>query len=166
MIKKKVCLLGSFSVGKTSLIKRFVESIFNDKYITTIGVKIDKKTLSISNKEITLMIWDLEGEDDYTKINTSYLRGSSGYILVADGTRPDTLKVSLAIHESIQSLLGPTPAVLAMNKSDIEDQWLITPQAITHVYQDLTLIKTSAKSGENVDKLFSLLSQKILSLEE
>lgn len=166
MIKKKICLLGAFSVGKTSLIKRFVESIFSEKYITTIGVKIDKKTLTISDKEISLMIWDLEGEDDYTKINTSYLRGASGYILVADGTRPDTLKISLAIHESIQSLLGKTPAVLAINKADVEDQWLITSEVMDHVSQDLSLIKTSAKSGANVDQVFSLLSRKMLNLEE
>ena len=166
MIKKKICLLGAFSVGKTSLIKRFVESIFDEKYITTIGVKIDKKTLSISNQEINLMIWDLEGEDDYTKINTSYLRGSSGYILVADGTRPDTLKVSLDLHESIQSLLGKIPAVLAMNKVDMEDEWLITADVINAVSPDLSLIKTSAKSGINVEEIFSLLSQKMLSPKE
>jgi small GTP-binding protein len=166
MIKKKICLLGAFSVGKTSLIKRFVESIFNEKYITTIGVKIDKKTLTISDKEISLMIWDLEGEDDYTKVNTSYLRGASGYILVADGTRPDTLKVSLDLHDSIQSLLGSTPAVLAMNKSDLEDEWLITSGALHEVPKNLPLIKTSAKSGVNVEEIFSLLSQKMLRPEE
>lgn len=166
MIKKKICLLGAFSVGKTSLIKRFVESIFDEKYITTIGVKIDKKTLIISNQEINLMIWDLEGEDDYTKINTSYLRGASGYILVADGTRPDTLNVSLDLHESIQSLLGKTPAVLAMNKADLEEEWLITADVIDAVSDDLSLIKTSAKSGINVEEIFSLLSQKMLSPKE
>ena len=71
MIQKKICLLGAFAVGKTSLIKRFVESIFSDKYLTTIGVKINKKSLSVSDQDINLMIWDLEGEDDYTKINTN-----------------------------------------------------------------------------------------------
>jgi small GTP-binding protein len=165
MIKKKICLLGAFSVGKTSLIKRFVESIFDEKYITTIGVKIDKKTLTISDKEVSLMIWDLEGEDDYTKMNTSYLRGASGYILVADGTRPDTLNVSLDLHQSIQSLLGSIPAVLAMNKADLEDEWLISSDVINNVSQDLPLIKTSAKSGINVEEVFTLLSQKILSPE-
>ncbi len=165
MIKKKICLLGAFSVGKTSLIKRFVDSIFDEKYITTIGVKIDKKTLTVSDKEVSLMIWDLEGEDDYTKMNTTYLRGASGYILVADGTRPDTLKVSLDLHQSIQSLLGAIPAVLAMNKADLEDEWLITPDVIHNVSQDLPLIKTSAKLGTNVEEIFSLLSQKMLSPE-
>ena len=165
MIKKKICLLGAFSVGKTSLIKRFVESIFDEKYITTIGVKIDKKTLTISDKEVSLMIWDLEGEDDYTKLNSSYLRGASGYILVADGTRPDTLNVSLDLHQSIQSLLGSIPAVLAMNKADLEDEWLISSDVINNVSQDLPLIKTSAKSGINVEEVFTLLSQKILSPE-
>ncbi len=166
MIKKKICLLGAFSVGKTSLIKRFVDSIFDDKYITTIGVKIDKKALTIFNQDIHLMIWDLEGEDDYTKINTSYLRGASGYILVVDGTRADTLKVSLALHDSIQTLLGNTPAVLAMNKADLEEEWRLSPEAMNEVPDDLTVIRTSAKSGANVEEMFSLLSQKMLKLKE
>lgn len=162
MLKKKICLLGAFSVGKTSLIKRFVDSIFDDKYITTIGVKIDKKTLTISNQDIHLMIWDLEGEDDYTKINTSYLRGASGYILVADGTRPETLQVSLALHDTVQKLLGKIPAVLAMNKADLEEEWLLSADAMSGVGDDLAVIHTSAKSGENVEEMFSLLSHKML----
>ena len=166
MIQKKICLLGAFAVGKTSLIKRFVESIFSDKYLTTIGVKIDKKSLSIANKDINLMIWDLEGEDDYTKIKSSYLRGASGYILVADGTRAETLNTALAIHRSTQALLGPVPAILAMNKVDIEDQWLVTPEAISNIDKTLPLIKTSAKSGVNVDQAFTDLSHNMLHIKE
>jgi len=166
VIQKKICLLGAFAVGKTSLIKRFVESIFSDKYLTTIGVKINKKTLSVSGQDINLMIWDLEGEDDYTKINTSYLRGAAGYILVADGTRPETLNTALSIHTLVQDLLGNIPAVLAINKADIEDQWLISSESIDNIDKNLTVIKTSAKSGANVELLFSTLSHNMLPIEE
>tara|TARA_R110000751_G_scaffold307903_1_gene434561 strand:+ start:28081 stop:28581 length:501 start_codon:yes stop_codon:yes gene_type:complete len=166
VIQKKICLLGAFAVGKTSLIKRFVESIFSDKYLTTIGVKINKKALSISNQDINLMIWDLEGEDDYTEINTNYLRGAAGYILVADGTREKTLDIALSIHQLAQNVLGNIPAVLAINKADIEDQWLITPESIDNIDKNLTIIKTSAKSGDNVEALFSTLSRKMLGIEE
>lgn len=162
MIQKKICLLGAFSVGKTSLIKRFVESIFSDKYLTTIGVKINKKKLSVAEQDINLMIWDLEGEDDYTEINTNYLRGSAGYILVADGTRAKTLDSALSIHKMVQDLLGDIPAVLAINKADIEDQWLISPASIDNIDKNLTVIKTSAKSGDNVEELFTTLSQNMV----
>jgi small GTP-binding protein len=112
------------------------------------------------------MIWDLEGEDDYTKINTSYLRGAAGYILVADGTRPETLNTALSIHTLVQDLLGNIPAVLAINKADIEDQWLISPESIENIDKNLTVIKTSAKSGANVELLFSTLSRNMLPIEE
>ena len=68
MIKKKICMLGAFSVGKTSLVKQFVDSIFSEKYQTTIGVKIDKKTLVAKGFEVNLILWDLPGEDDFQSI--------------------------------------------------------------------------------------------------
>ena len=90
MLQKKICMLGSFSVGKTSLVRRFVESIFSDAYQTSIGVKIEKKVVRAGNEEVTLVLWDIHGEDVYQKIRMSYLRGMSGYLLVADGTRRQT----------------------------------------------------------------------------
>jgi small GTP-binding protein len=89
MMQKKICMLGAFAVGKTSLVARFVESIFSDRYHTTVGVKIEKKTLQVSGQQWNLIVWDLAGEDEFMQIRMSYLRGSSGYLLVADGTRPD-----------------------------------------------------------------------------
>ena len=87
MLQKKICMLGSFAVGKTSLIRRYVESIYSDAYHTTVGVKIDKKTLTVNEQEVNLVLWDLYGEDEFQKMKWSYVRGSSGYLLVADGTR-------------------------------------------------------------------------------
>ena len=86
MLQKKICMLGSFSVGKTSLVRRFVESIFSEAYHTSIGVKVDKKVVRVDDEDVTLVLWDIHGEDVYQKIRMSYLRGMSGYLLVADGT--------------------------------------------------------------------------------
>jgi small GTP-binding protein len=162
MLQKKICLLGAFSVGKTSVIQRFVESMFSDKYLTTVGVKIDKKILSVADKDIKLMIWDLEGEDDVCKINSSYLRGAAGYILVADGMRPQTLVTALAIHETSQALLGPIPAILAMNKADLREDWLVSEADLQSAERALPVRYTSAKSGSNVEALFSDLAQSML----
>jgi len=162
MIQKKICLLGAFSVGKTSLIKRFVESIFDEKYLTTLGVKIDKKNVEVDGDDVRLMIWDLEGEDDYSKIKTNHLRGASGYILVADGTRPDTLETARSIHQLARQTLGKVPAILAMNKVDLEDQWSVTESAIGLLDPDLDLIRTSALSGQNVEQLFASLAKRLL----
>ena len=91
MIQKKVCMLGASAVGKTSLVGRFVQGIFSDKYLTTVGVKIDKKKVSLDSGEMTLMLWDIYGQDEFQTIRDTYLRGATGYLLVADGTRYSTL---------------------------------------------------------------------------
>jgi GTPase SAR1 family protein len=90
-LQKKVCMLGGFSVGKTSLVKRYVDSVFSETYLTTVGVKIDKKTVDLSDRIVNLILWDLAGEDDIASLRMSYLRGTAGYVLVADGTRPSTI---------------------------------------------------------------------------
>ena len=115
MLQKKICMLGSFSVGKTSLVRRFVESIFSDAYQTSIGVKIDKKVVRAGNEDVTLVLWDIHGEDVYQKIRMSYLRGMSGYLLVVDGTRRQTLDDALALNERVIQEAGKVPAVLVLN---------------------------------------------------
>ncbi|MGH9835660.1 MAG: Rab family GTPase, partial [Blastocatellia bacterium] len=99
MIQKKICLLGAFAVGKTSLVARFVKSIYSDQYITTVGVKVDKKTVKVDDREINLIVWDLAGEDEFQKVQMSYLSGASGYLLIADGTRLNTLETARMLRE-------------------------------------------------------------------
>ena len=113
MLQKKVCVLGAFGVGKTSLVRRYVESIFSDAYLTTVGVKIDKKTLTVGAETVTLILWDIAGEDDVTSIRMSYLRGAAGYFLVADGTRAETLDVASSIQARVASEIGPVPFLVS-----------------------------------------------------
>ena len=100
MIQKKICMLGGFSVGKTSLVARFVHSIFSEKYLTTVGVKIDKKVVKVRDEDVNLMLWDIYGEDEFQKIRMSYLKGSSGYLLVVDVTRKSTLDMACKVQQS------------------------------------------------------------------
>ena len=103
MIQKKVCMLGAFAVGKTSLVARYVHSIFSDKYLTTIGVKIDKKPVSLLRGEMELILWDIYGEDEFQKVRMSYLQGASAYLLVADGTRRATLEVAASLQRAAEA---------------------------------------------------------------
>ena len=119
MLQKKVCVLGAFGVGKTSLVRRYVESIFSDTYLTTVGVKVDKKTLDVGGAPLTLVLWDIAGEDDTTAIRMSYLRGAAGYFLVADGTRPETVEVARFIQARVTAEVGPLPYLLLLNKADL-----------------------------------------------
>ncbi|MFZ3332589.1 MAG: Rab family GTPase [Candidatus Acidiferrales bacterium] len=163
MVQKKVCMLGSFSVGKTSLVRRFVESIFDETYHTTIGVKVDKKVVSVNGEAVTLMLWDIYGEDIFQKMRMSYLRGMSGYLLVVDGTRRQTLADALALHDRIVQEIGKLPAVLVLNKDDLKDQWEIdAAQEATLTENGWTVRHASAKTGEAVENVFLHLGQAML----
>ncbi len=161
MLQKKICLLGAFSVGKTSLIQRFVSSLFDDKYLTTVGVKIDKKIVTVDQQEIMLMIWDLAGEDDYNTLNKNHLRGAAGYILVIDGTRPKSLDVGLAVHDKVKEALGDVPVVVALNKADLIDEWILDADQLAKLEEKLPVLRTSAKTGDNVELLFSELAARL-----
>ena len=163
MIQKKICLLGAFAVGKTSLIVRYVDSLFSDKYHTTVGVKIDKKQLTVDQQDLTLMIWDLAGQDELTRVKTSYLRGVSGYIIVADVTRPHSLDTAINMHKETREYTGDVPFILALNKADLTDKWLIDREAVEQLRQEgVIVINSSAKTGEGVEDIFEQLSRQML----
>ena len=163
MLQKKICMLGSFSVGKTSLVRRFVESIFSDTYLTTVGVKIDKKVVRVADQDVTLMLWDLYGEDEFQRLRMSYLRGASGFLFVADGTRRATLDKALAIKEEAEKALGPASFVVALNKSDLVEQWEIEPEKEKDIAsRGWNVIRTSAKTGEGVELAFETLANAML----
>jgi small GTP-binding protein len=162
MIQKKVCLLGTSGVGKTSLIAQFVHSMFSDKYLTTVGVKIDKKSVTVDGTEITLVIWDLAGDDDFQRLQASYLRGTSGYLLVADGTRAITLDQGLELQKRVATTLGFAPFVLALNKADLTPQWQVDEGRIGDLRaQNFTVMKTSAKEGAGVEEAFADLARRM-----
>ena len=162
MIQKKVCLLGTSGVGKTSLVAQFVHSMFSEKYLTTVGVKIDKKTVKVGDTEVMLMIWDLAGDDDFQRLQTSYLRGTSGFLLVADGTRAVTLDQVLELKERVASSMGDAPFILALNKADLAPQWEVDDTRINGLTSaGWTVIKTSAKAGEHVEDAFAELARRM-----
>jgi small GTP-binding protein len=163
MLQKKVCLLGGFGVGKTSLVKRYVQSIFSDTYLTTVGVKIEKKMVTVGAAEVALIIWDIAGEDDVTGIRTSYLRGSAGYFLVVDVTRGETLEVSKSIQARVTAEIGSVPFLFLFNKTDLKEQWDIPEQSIEDLQNaGHVVLRTSAKTGEGVEEAFQTLTQRMV----
>ncbi len=160
MLKKKICMVGQFGVGKTSLVRRFVDSIFDERYLTTIGVKIDRKDVTVGSETVTMMLWDLAGEDDLAQLNASHLRGASGYVLVADGCRAASLSKAVELQQRIEGQLGSLPFVLVLNKVDLRDRWEIKDAAVAergwHVFE------TSAKAGTGVEEMFLALGGKLL----
>ena len=163
MHAKKICMLGTSGVGKTSLVSRFVHSIFSDKYLTTIGVKIDKKTLRVGDVEVTLIIWDLSGDDHFQPLHTSYLRDTSAYFLVADGTRPITLDLLTDIQRRVVEAIGRVPFVLLLNKADLATQWKIGDDRLAALSASgWSPLLTSAKSGSGVEEAFFTIASSII----
>ena len=160
MLQKKICMVGVFATGKTCLVQRYVHSIFSPRYLTTVGVKIDRKDVSVSGDPLRLMLWDLEGRDGTRDVNPSYVRGAHGLIFVVDGTRPETLKQAFEIRDLVSEQVGSIPTVFAFNKSDLSDQWKLSRADEDSVAaRGLHAVHTSAKTGVGVEDTFQWLAE-------
>ena len=163
MIQKKICMLGGFAVGKTSLVARYVTSLFSETYLSTVGVKIDKKQVTVDGQDVTLMLWDIYGQDDFQTVQASQLRGMSGYLLVVDGTRRATLETARLMQQKATEAAGAVPFILLLNKSDLAAQWEIDEPAFFKLAeQGWRVIRTSAKTGEGVEDAFEALTRSML----
>ena len=152
-------MVGDFAVGKTSLTQQFVNQIFSEQYLTTIGVKIDTKIVNLSDgKQCKVIVWDVAGRDSLTPLQTSYLMGATGFMLVIDGTRRDSIDSVKFLIDSAQQKLPEAPFFILVNKSDLTDQ-LLFEEKDQHFFEsnDWPFIFTSAKTGENVEKAFNEL---------
>lgn len=163
MKKYKVCMLGAFAVGKTSLVRQYVFSIFSGKYLTTMGVKIDRKTLQINDQVVELILWDLAGEEESVNVRETYFRGAAGAVLVADGTRAETLDTVYELRQRLFRSAGEIPAVLMVNKSDLEADWEIDRNELAQLADNgWALYETSAKQGTNVNRAFQALALQLM----
>lgn len=160
MVQKKICMVGVFATGKTCLVQRFVHSIFSPRYLSTVGVKIDRKEVAVRGDAVTLLLWDLEGRDGIRDVNPSYVRGAHGLIFVVDGTRRETFDQAFEIREAVSSHVGPVPAAFAFNKADLASEWTLTKADEESVSsRGLFGVRTSAKTGEGVEATFQWLAE-------
>jgi small GTP-binding protein len=156
MIRKKILLLGDFHVGKTSLIRRYVDNSFDDSYLTTIGVKISKKQIILNGEPYELLIWDIEGATPQKKIPKGYFKGASGAIFVADVSRDETIGNLKAHIDDFLSVNSDAAHVTAYNKAD-----LLSPTQQKNFIQEEGVYLTSAKEDMNVERLFEALVQRM-----
>ena len=161
--QKKIALLGAPGVGKTSLVRRFVASLFDDKYLTTIGVKVDKKAVRVGTEDVTLMIWDVAGAEEHFSVPSAYVKGASGYLLVADGTRADTFEAAAIIIEQMDRDLGPLPFVFVVNKKDLVEAWQVDATRLDSMRpRSVAVVTSSAKTGEGVEEAFQRLAEALV----
>jgi small GTP-binding protein len=155
MIQKKVCMVGVYGTGKTSLVQRYVHSLFSAKYHSTVGVKIDRKQVQLGDTTVNLLLWDVEGRTADQEIPASYLRGAHAVFYVADGTRRETFEQLFDLREHAKSAAGDVPSIVAVNKADLKEQWVFTPaDSAKLISGGFHVLNTSAKSGEGVEDAF------------
>ncbi len=151
-------MVGSYAVGKTSLVERYVHSIYSDAYHTTIGVKIDKKEVTVDGSTSTCVIWDIAGEDEFYTVKNTYLRGMAGFLLVVDGTRQSSVGIAERILERIETAFDPVPFILLVNKADLMTEWEVTDRDLEYLSErSVTTFHTSALSGSSVEDAFERL---------
>ena len=163
IVQKKICLLGDFAVGKTSLVRRYVEDRFDDKYLSTIGVKISRKVLLRDTYQLNLIVWDLAGGEDYSKMGANYLRGAVGALIVCDLTRLETLTAYDTYSQQLLKVNPDAVFVYAGNKVDLEAERTVSDEMLQERKSDVygPCLLTSAKTGQNVEEAFTLLAEQI-----
>jgi len=163
MIQKKVCMVGVAGTGKTSMVQRFVQSIFSERYHSTVGVKIDRKVVATAGGEVTLLLWDIEGRTEEQEVPASYLRGAHAVLYVADGTRRTTFEQLPQLRELVRATVGDVPSLVALNKTDLTEQWALTPGDEAGLPgAGLHHVRTSAKTGSGVEDAFHWLAEEVL----
>lgn len=171
--KLKICLIGDLGVGKTSLIRRYVLDQFDDKYIATIGTKVTKKEITLINpksqapERISAMIWDIMGQPSFREIlRESYFFGAQGALAVCDVTDRDTFGELRYWIKAMTATAGPIPTLIIGNKIDLRDKVEVSLSELRSFADGLgsTAMLTSAKTGENVEKAFVALLERILGI--
>jgi small GTP-binding protein len=171
-ISRKICLVGDFGVGKTSLIRRFVDRQFSDEYLSTVGVKISQKLVEVPVQELQkiqklqLLIWDIEGSNKFKGIAPSYFQGAKAAVIVADVTREETLN---HLSEHVHAFLAVNPkslTVIALNKTDLIEAEYLDKFRQFYEFKEknnvLATYLTSAKTGNNVDEIFKVIADSLI----
>jgi small GTP-binding protein len=170
MLKKKICLLGAFAVGKTSLVERYVYSRFDDRYLTTIGVKVSEKRLPPVTPEaggpavqFTFLIWDIAGMEKFSPAVENYYRGASGALAVADLTRPETIARLDEVCAHFMTVNPHAKLHFAGNKQDLFDNDTTTLQQLNQMAAAFSspMLLTSAKTDNNVEEAFLKLAAQL-----
>jgi small GTP-binding protein len=174
-VEKKVCLLGDWGVGKTSLIRRFVYDAYDDRYLSTLGVKVTKKNFVIKDFKkkpffklnLTLLIWDLVGQRGFHYLQTSAFKGTNGALIVCDVTRPETIDRMEWWITSIFKETNPIPVIFLANKVDLTKDSVPLDingkiEGIAKKY-NAQFYQSSAKTGLNVEDAFQSIGKMVTS---
>lgn len=166
-LKSKICLVGDRAVGKTSLVRRYVFDEFDDRYLSTLGTKVSRKEVEITLADggvlrVDMGIWDIMGQEGFRdRLKDAYFAGAHGILAVADITARATLAGIPAWISSVRSVAGEVPLVLVLNKADLAEQAAFGDTDMAFMARNLKCgyLRTSARTGENVEEAFLRLAR-------
>ncbi|MCJ2555282.1 MAG: GTP-binding protein [Candidatus Thermoplasmatota archaeon] len=157
VLKLKVCFVGEFAVGKTSLVNRFVHNTFQGRYMATIGAKIQKVDLKVDQSRVIMTLWDIMGEKGFRELlREAYFEGANGLVAVCDLTRPGSLLDLEEWIAAVYRIAGRVPLVIVANKADLTEHAVVTEEEVQAFARrhDCEAFITSAKTGEGVGEAF------------
>jgi len=158
----KLCLLGDGAVGKTSLVRRFVFDVFDDKYLVSFGTKVSKKSMKIGDADVDLLIWDILGQKSHESLHAAYYRGAAGAFAVCDFTRPDTMHSLRSWLGNFRATVGQRPVMILGNKSDLTKTYSLSDLQAFGSSVGCEILETSAKTGLNVERAFLEMGKKLV----
>lgn len=159
-VQGKVCILGDFGVGKTSLVRRYVEGIFHNDYLSTIGVKVSRHVAHAGGTQVNLIIWDVAGGEESSGVHTNYLKGATAALLVCDMTRASSLSGLQKYANAMQKIEPSASFVVVGNKYDLKDYFEITEGDVSTFARGIAspYLITSAKTGQRVEDAFTQIA--------
>merc|ERR1719215_1083210 len=169
LAKYKLVFLGDQSVGKTSIITRFMYDNFDRHYQATIGIDFLSKTMYLEDRTVRLQLWDTAGQERFRSLIPSYIRDSSGAIVVYDITNRASFLNTAKWIEDVRSERGKEVViVLVGNKTDLADRRQVSPEEGEEKAKEngVMFIETSAKMGYNIKALFRQLAQALPGQDE
>lgn len=160
-IRAKVVMVGAPMVGKTSMVRRFVHEVFSEDYVSTLGVKVDRKTVTLGGAVVSMILWDIHGETDSLKVPTTYFRGASAALMVIDGSRPETIEPALRLGAQVKEVSARAKIIPVVNKVDLGFDWdPVLSQLADAGYRDP--VRASAKLGDGVEEAFVGIAESLL----
>ena len=166
----KIVLIGDTRVGKSCILVRFSDDIFNDSYVTTIGVDFRFKTMVVNNKVAKIQIWDTAGQERYRSITTAYYRGAAAIIICCDCTNKESFNNINNWIEEIGKYTDKDSVdkIVLMNKCDLVEERCIDKNEINKFEKEsgIKVLEVSAKTGEGIDKAFEYVIAKLIDKNE
>ena len=161
VIRYKMVLFGNVSVGKTSLVERFINNHFEENYISTLGYTVYEKQFTYKDSIISLMVYDIGGQEQFRELRRKYAEGANAAFIVYDVTNLASFERVTDWRDNLREFAGDIPFILVGNKIDLENKRVVdfeTGKKLANSLGAAEFFETSAKTGTEVGQAFKQLA--------